>query len=297
MADVALVRAYTKMNESSIMGGEILADLDKSVAMLKAPFRESSRLINKMYRRADSLRSTMTAARAGAKAWLEYRYGWKPIILDMETAIKEASTFREKLDRQRLVARSSEKYSRKTTNVFYRRPLLSPYSGWKATGSVQSEDSVRAHAGVIYGVENRTSSEKLLKILGYRPRDLPATLWEVTPYSFVVDWFANVGDWLQAITPVPGIEVQGSWVTLICEANTYYSGGALEVQVAVPDLRWAAGTWGASTILSKDVVRYCNPRLSNTPSLTVREPSVLHAVDGLSLSLGQLSRQLGRLRH
>lgn len=40
------------------------------------------------------------------------------------------------------------------------------------------------------------------------------TMWELTPWSFVIDWFANVGDWIAAHTPNAGVRQRASWVTI-----------------------------------------------------------------------------------
>jgi hypothetical protein len=35
--------------------------------------------------------------------------------------------------------------------------------------------------------------------------DIPQAMWEIMPYSFIIDWFIPVGNWLAAITPKLGI--------------------------------------------------------------------------------------------
>lgn len=40
------------------------------------------------------------------------------------------------------------------------------------------------------------------------------TLWELTPWSFVADWFANTGDWIAAHTPNAGVRQLASWCTV-----------------------------------------------------------------------------------
>lgn len=40
-----------------------------------------------------------------------------------------------------------------------------------------------------------------------------STAWELVPYSFVVDWFVNVGAWLDAIQPSLAHKTLGAWVS------------------------------------------------------------------------------------
>lgn len=49
---------------------------------------------------------------------------------------------------------------------------------------------------------------------------LPRTMWELTPWSLVVDWFTNAGDALLALSPMPNIGEgsTNSWKT-VCEGT------------------------------------------------------------------------------
>jgi hypothetical protein len=44
--------------------------------------------------------------------------------------------------------------------------------------------------------------------------ELPLTAWELVPFSFVVDWFVNIGDWLEALTPKLGIKILSEGYTV-----------------------------------------------------------------------------------
>jgi hypothetical protein len=37
--------------------------------------------------------------------------------------------------------------------------------------------------------------------------------WELIPFSFVADWFVNIGPYVRAITPKVGVHSLGSWTT------------------------------------------------------------------------------------
>jgi len=55
---------------------------------------------------------------------------------------------------------------------------------------------------------------------------LVETMWDLTPYSFILDWFANVGTTISAWTPVMGFNTLASWVTVeeIETQKTYITG-------------------------------------------------------------------------
>lgn len=300
MAEIALAKAYAKIKSSAVMGGELLHDLDKSISMLKQPFADTRSLVAKMMKAAERGRmlrpgrTAITGVKAIANAWLEQRYGWKPIILDTAAIIRECGLKRQACESVRLVARAEERQVKMSDGSFSVL-LTSPWNdGRLAKGTVHTEQTVRACAGVIFDLKSQNAFMDLQKSLGLRASDFPATLWEVIPYSFVVDWFTNVGDWIQAVTPVPGVSIQGNWVTTIDETVRRYSGGSIERPIAqYVDL----GTWGASVVTSTKVLRTTNNQLTFTPVLTAKALSMLHAADAMALTLQSVMGAIKGLRH
>jgi len=296
MEAIALANAYAKMNASPLMLAEQLNDLGQTVGMLRSPFKTARQLVMKMtkYRNARLGKTAKSAAKASADAWLEYRYGWKPLILDAETIIKESHKFRARCDRIHLVARAQENH---TSNVSGTWPATYfPASSWASAGSISRNLTVRCSAGVIYDVKSRNTIEDLNTLLGTRLRDVPATLWEILPYSFVVDWFVNVGSWLQAVTPVPGLEVQSRWHTRV-EEEVVTTSATFAYPPPAPTTNVYSGSFGSSVINRTTFKRTANPETTATPVLTNRSLSVLHQVDAVSLMVQPILGGLKGLRH
>jgi hypothetical protein len=139
-------------------------------------------------------------------------------------------------------------------------------------------------------------ADALMKALGLRGRDIPSLLWELTPWSFVVDWFANVGTWLQAVVPDPSISIRGNWVTVIRTTEVKYSSGTLIEPHSHP-VSMSTGMYGGSSIRLHEVHRYANQPLPTTPVLMGKALSVLQKADALCLGVSQLSGLLKTLRH
>lgn len=79
--------------------------------------------------------------------------------------------------------------------------------------------TVSARAGVLCDVQ--TSN---ITIWGLDK--IPETIWELTPFSFIIDWFVNVGDTIGALTPNAGVKQRASWVTVkeeYSDCNSYHS--------------------------------------------------------------------------
>lgn len=294
MTDIALIDAYAKMNSASLMSGEILNDLDQTVEMLRRPMKGSIDLLNRMTkcRKLKLGKTTASATKATTNAWLEYRYGWKPLLMDADNIVRSATRIVAS-PKKRLVARASQVQSRNSSNSF--SDNMGGTTWLKASGTVSQTESVSVHAGILYDVVNRTTSEELLAFFGLRPRDVPATLWEVVPYSFVVDWFVNVGPWLEAIVPVPGTHVLGTWVTVKSKKTITSSVHSFKL-LADGSWRSANGSGGSSTA-TDSVKRLCDLPMPAMPVMTVKSLSSLRSADGISLLANQVIDGLQKFRH
>lgn len=290
---LCLVEAYAKMNEAPVLGGELLSSLNQTVGMLRRPFKSASTLLSKMASRRAKLMRTPSAvkdiARVNADVWLEYRYGWKPLIMDAANIVLTAEKIRQKVGSRRLVARAGKSSSK------------SGVGSWPATqmgvlassGQYRQSEKIRYSAGVLYEQFSRSTSEQLSDDLGLSSRNIAPTLWESIPYSFVVDWFTNVGSWIQAVCPVPGRVPLLSWCTTVTETESSAS-----ATVAYPGQvgTWS-GSWGGFSQKSYSYKRTCNRQLPFTPALTIAPLSRLHQADAAALLLNPIMNSIKSFRH
>jgi len=284
------MKAYAKMKTPDVKGGEVLAELGETIRMIRSPFRAARSLIEEITSRAVSRGTGGRGAKAIADAWLEYRYGWKPIILDSQKIIKTANSLNKKLGKLVLVSRAGDAATNRDSKQ------------WSATavcncgGSCSQSIQIKNNVGVLYVIKPRTPAEALASTLGLRFWDVPSTMWELTPFSFVVDWFSNVGDWIQAITPDPDILVLGNWCTTIRHTDFTRSGHIEWFNGVPPSPAWA-GSFGSETIKSYMFERSCYKPTAFKPGLTGVSLSILHRADAAALSVEPILKALGRLRH
>lgn len=116
------------------------------------------------------------------------RYGVMPLVYDIQGYVKTLSE-PTKPDRRtsRAVTRDSgsEQWTETVASSMVGAISLSHDLAWtreyRATVLFESVDDLQAR-------------------LGLRPADVPTALWELTKFSFVADWFANIGDYVGSLT-------------------------------------------------------------------------------------------------
>lgn len=98
-------------------------------------------------------------------------------------------------------------------------------------------------------------------------------LWEIVPYSFICDWFFNVGKTIASWTPNIGFKQLASWVTV---SNTVsQSRKVARAEFTYPVLsdtvsKYISITGGNCTSITTAKYRLPNPMLSIVPRFTPR---------------------------
>lgn len=186
------------------------------------------------------------------KLWLEYRYGWSPLVLDIEDTMKAiyAQELRDSL--------TPKAYTRVTSNEWHEKTQVVPgttsIGGGTWTCSTVYTHKVEAHAYAKYQVTNQAGVMNRLMEFGLF--DVPRATWELVPFSFVVDWFIPIGNYLAAIQPKIGVNVLDSGVTfkVIKTARRTLTGYTPDSTSpgSWPDPPFPLGAFDTFTIVSKN---------------------------------------------
>lgn len=222
LAGRALLNAYAKLNRPALNSQVLTAEFAETVGMLRRPFSSARSLLAKMrkYRQLRLGKTARSAAKATSDTWLEYRYGWRPVIMDGKAIIALAMKKYHNRMKSRLISRGGAEDTTKTVSDL----AVTIYGALEAVGHAIVERHYRAAAGVIYQHSASSASNQRMKDLGLQLTAFPSTVWEVIPYSFVADWFYNVGTWIAAYTPNPDVETLSNWVTIVIETEQTFSG-------------------------------------------------------------------------
>lgn len=135
--------------------------------------------------------------------WLEYNYAVIPVILDVQGAAEALAQYlHEEPDKRgwplrvklkKLISLSAVKNLTNSISVAAK-------SVWKGTGEWRGT--------IMFWYSVDQSALKRAAALGLIS---PSVVWEVTPYSFVVDWVVPIGDFLEACTATLGCTFESGW--------------------------------------------------------------------------------------
>lgn len=146
-------------------------------------------------------------SKSSANNWLAYQYGWKPLISD---AVGFADTLREQYSSPRPdIFRCTATARKVLTGSF----TIYNHGQSNNHGLVTFTDVTEAKAGLLLEVSNR--GDQFRSSVGLSITDIGLTAWELVPFSFVFDWFVNVGQYLDNISALTGMSVKTGWVSYV----------------------------------------------------------------------------------
>lgn len=181
------VRSKRGTAESNLW--ESYFELSKTAEMLRHP-------LNGLFRWA-RINGKKVLKLSPENAWLQYRYGVLPLVRDADAIMKGMKL---EGDTQRITSRaalSKRGYKSLTQDYFL--------GVTRCTVGIQQTDEVTVRA--------MSLDEVVIDAMyraGFTWKGLATVPWELIPYSFVADWFVNIGAFWGSQIPIPGCKQLGS---------------------------------------------------------------------------------------
>lgn len=213
----------------------------------------------------NSSKSPWSRPQQAADIWLEWHFGWDPLIKDIYAAVH---ILQDEFPTKRVQARAKEVIHSDSKTVNIGNIFYSKYSGslkYLLQGEmiVTNNNLFRADA---LGLLNPFS-----------------VAWELIPFSFVVDWFIPVGQFLNSYTDFSGVTWRDAFTTRSrnVEGSQYWTTKTAPFTVS-----------GEGSSVGWRVLRTNGLTIpSNLVPKALKGPSVIRAATAISLLIGALSAE------
>lgn len=181
-----------KALHTSFQGGVFLGELVETIHMVKNPAMALRHGIDRYY--WDTKRYTKGVPMKHVQKilsglWLEYQYGWKPLAADLEDAAKTIAHASRSFGVSRHFGGHGSFESSAITFGSYTIPTTGLQ--WRFERRTVSSGTI-SYNGQMKVSPGRTGPMR--DSWGVSTRDFLPTVWELIPYSFLADYFTNVGE-------------------------------------------------------------------------------------------------------
>ena len=271
MADQSLSGANLKLRTADLEAGVMLAELKETLDMLRHPFDAFTKSLAKKTKSGKAL--------LAPSLWLQYRYGWRPLLSDIEAIMKEFASEATTLSDRILSARANRTAS--FDNVTLSGAAYGGYLSFEV--EKRTRTAIKSGSIIYYRVkQDRSFMEKM----GMSLSDLPSIAWELVPYSFVVDWFLGIGDWIKNLNPTPTLDILGGCTSQKTTITMEYEPRSFACPA--PSAKLVSATPSTYSWKSNTLIR----RLGTAPpSLPVVKPALTdfnRVTDALSLCVQRI---------
>lgn len=273
----AVTQAHAGTSASEISALMVAAESQKTIGSMASIMYDVYRIV-KAARKLDFayIRKQLSYDELENR-YMELRYALRPLMYDA-AGITNANNALSIYQRKRQTSRGFQAYS------FSDKDTIEVVDGSR---TYTVERSVKVDANIRAGVLSQVEVSAL-NVWGL---DQPLeTLWEVIPFSFIIDWFINIGDTIAAWTPNYGVKELASWVT-VEKTVTYLNKVVSSKNTAAWSYSDSYDITGQKSLIRITKDRTVNPSLSYYPRSKVRLDA-LKLLDLTAISRGLLGRRV-----
>lgn len=259
---------------SPFKGMVFLGELLETLKMLKSPassLRDGISTYLKRARRHQRRYGARLATKGIAGMWLEYALGWQPLLGSIRDAAIAYKAYENEYRYYRAYGKStsSSTGAAETTNG-----LMGNWTYYLQDSVTTRKTVVRFKGVAAHKINSVDSSraDEIARLSGFSLAEFIPTIWELIPYSFVADYFTNIGDILNSSH---GLSADWRWTSVAQESTaSKESKRRLNVELlkkAQLDY-WSGGTNSPQIITVKNYDRW--EPLLRLPTLVLELPPV-----------------------
>lgn len=202
----AMMKAYGRIKSAQrqMQGAVFLGEIREAVRMVKRPAAGLRDAIERDYLQKLAKRLKGAPAyrkdpdlwkRAISQTWLEGIFGWRPFINDLQDAVKAYENIRDKGGDRHTRFSVGAVNDKEVSNA---QQTISPILNFGFSKNTVEKDFATVRLiGEVRASCPMTTVEKA-RCFGLSPGEFWPTAWELLPWSFLVDYFVNIGDVIDA---------------------------------------------------------------------------------------------------
>jgi hypothetical protein len=273
MSNRALIKALLKLQNQKINLGIALGESQRTADLLGST---ATRLANaaiafKRGRWAKAADTLGLSFRKAPRSWLEYQYGWKPLVSDIygamnSLAVKNQNPLSRIVTCKGVVADRSGSYE----DLILHEDL--PYA--------RKGDALR---GAFVRLDFEPVDDLLAAFSQLGTTNPFVVAWELTPWSFVVDWMLPIGEYFNVLHATLGYKFKSGSLTHRREARATLKGTTWRGEWFAPNSEFTVSSSVGARGHYLFIERYVYPSLP-VPTLRMKNPlSLTHMANGLAL--------------
>jgi hypothetical protein len=256
LVDIAVTDAHANASSAEIQALVMLAEAKKTVSSIGDILLRVFRIIKAAKRLDLKYLLRQISKKELAARYLELRYALRPLVYDAKGVLRMVEST-NLYKATRATARGFQRYDDEVSDT-----ILITDQGDPHTVERSRKEEWNCRAGVLTDVYTTglsvSGADQLLE-----------SAWELIPFSFIIDWFINIGSTIAAWSPSAGVEKLTSWVVrhkvttcLNTVTEYHFANQVCEVEIYNFDSCQKA-------LVTTAIVRDVNPELSKFPAIKV----------------------------
>lgn len=200
----ALFVQKLRETQTTFQGGVFVGELKETLHLLVSPAKTLREGLSaylgtlkkrrRQVRKVSPKRRLSVARRVIADTWLEYAFGWRPLLADINDACKTLAAAQASIHEtwRPVSARGRDDIRGSGSQQVFGVGGLSVYAVYDTLN--RKEVVYRGSVGMSH------VQPGIWRHSGFSLEDFVPTVWELIPYSFLVDYFTNIDDIISAAT-------------------------------------------------------------------------------------------------
>lgn len=212
--DLALINALTKLKDQDVNLAQAFGEREQTADLVLSTAKTLSKSVVQLRRgnirgaikeltgkeaRSNVKNIPKPRAKDVPKRWLEIQYGWLPLLSDVDGAAKALAEKDEDSTRYRISV--TGRYGRKDERFV------------SFTGNANYLETRRTDVRSFVRLDYLPKSEVLAQLSSLGLTNPASVAWELLPFSFIVDWFTPIGDWLNVLDAALPFDFLGGFAT------------------------------------------------------------------------------------